>query len=668
MPAPPVVEARPSAAYRRDIDGLRALAVLPVLFYHVHLWPFSGGFVGVDIFFVISGYLIASIVARELAEGRFSLTAFYARRIRRIFPALFATIAVTIAVGSQILLPLDYRALGLSAAATVLFASNLYFAGQSGYFGGAAEEAPLLHTWSLAVEEQFYILFPILMLCAFRLGGRTRLLLGAMALLSFCAALLLAGRAPVLAFYMPFPRAWEFLAGALLATGRLPPLRSGWATQLCALGGIASIGWAVFGFSSATVFPGLNALFPVLGALLILHAGQGGSAVGRMLGGAVPVAIGRISYSLYLWHWPIVVFWAYRTDGQWRLREQLLVIFLSLLAAAFSWRFIEEPFRRARHFTTTRAFAFAGAMAVAGCGAGALLYFSGGLPMRVTPAVAALDAASRSMAYLPERCSGMAAVRHRALCAVGAHNGTAPSFLLWGDSHAHALKPAFDQAGDALGLSGRIASYPACPTLLGLDRLDQPPSHDCSAFNAQVLAMLRDSPTIHTVFLVSRWGLCANGRRPEGGMPCYLGRDENDDRSIRRDAWLFRLGLKETVGTLTGMGKRVILVAPVPEFRRNVPESLARAELYSEPAGLALSRADYLRRQRDVLTAFDEMRRRFAADILYPDHFLCRTGQCATIAHGVPLYSDDDHLSRQGSLLLSGMVYRAMRPVGASPG
>ena len=663
LPVPLAIEGGSASAYRRDIDGLRALAVLPVLFYHVRLWPFFGGFVGVDIFFVISGYLIASIIARELAEGRFSLTAFYARRIRRIFPALFATIAVTIVAGSQILLPLDYRALGMSATATVLFASNLYFARHSGYFGSAAEEAPLLHTWSLAVEEQFYILFPLLMLCAFWAGGRTRLLLAAMALLSFGVALLLVDRAPVLAFYLPFPRAWEFLAGALLATGLLPPLRSGWAAQLCALAGIVSIGWAVFGFSGGTAFPGLNALYPVLGAMLILHAGQGGSAVGRMLGRALPVAIGRISYSLYLWHWPIVVFWTYRTDGDWRLREQVLIVLLSLLVAALSWRFIEEPFRRAHYFTIGRAFAFAGAMVVAGCGAGALLYLSGGLPARVAPSVAALDAASRSMAYLPERCSGMAAVRHRTLCAVGAHNGTAPSFLLWGDSHAHALKPAFDQAGDALGLSGRIASYPACPTLLGLDRLDQPPSHDCSAFNAQVLAMLRDNPTIHTVFLVSRWGLCANGRRPEGGTPCYLGRDENDDKSLSWDALLFRSGLNETVGTLTAMGKRVILVAPIPEFRRNVPESLARAELYSEPAQLVLSRADYLRRQRQVFGVFDEMQRRFAVGIIYPHHLLCRSGQCATVAHGVPLYSDDDHLSRQGSLLLSGMVYEAMRPI-----
>jgi peptidoglycan/LPS O-acetylase OafA/YrhL len=634
-----------------------------VLFFHVDLWPFAGGFVGVDIFFVISGYLIASIIARELGEGRFTLSGFYARRIRRIFPALFAMIAITILVGSQILLPLDYRSLGMSAVATVLFASNFYFARHSGYFGGAAEEAPLLHGWSLAVEEQFYIVFPLLMLAIFRLGGRYRLWLGGVALASFLSSLLLVERDPVLAFYLPLPRAWEFLGGALLATGAVPPLRSRVAAQIGALVGLALIGWAVLRFSAMTPFPGLNALFPVVGAMLILHAGISGSWVSQLLGGAAPAAIGRISYSLYLWHWPIIVFWTYRTDGDWRLSEQLAIIMLSLLVAWASWRFVEEPFRTARRFTQQRAFAFAGAMVTIGCAAGAVLYLSNGLPSRVAPEVAALDAASRSMAYLPARCSGVAPARHDRLCPVGARGGREPTFLLWGDSHAHALKPAFDRAGAALGLSGRIASYPACPTLLGLDRLDQPPGHDCSAFNQLVLDRLRESPSIRTIFLVSRWGLCADGRRPEGGTPCYLGRDADDDRSLGQDALLFRAGLQETVRTLTAMGRQVILVAPIPEFRRNVPETLARAQLYREPTGIALSQADYLRRQRGVFSSFDQMQRQFAVKIIYPHQLLCRTGQCAMTAHGIPLYSDDDHLSRQGSLLLSGMVYDAMKPI-----
>lgn len=647
--------------YRRDIDGLRALAVLPVLLFHVDLWPFSGGYVGVDIFFVISGYLIASIIGHDLAEGRFTLTGFYVRRIRRIFPALFAMIAFTIVAGALILLPLDYRRLGASALATTLFASNIYFARQSGYFGPSAEEAPLLHSWSLAVEEQFYIVFPLLMLIGWRWGGRYRLLLCAVGGLSFLSALHLVDTAPTTAFYLPHTRAWEFLGGALLAVGRLPAFRSSQIANAAAIAGAALIGWAVLQFSAATPFPGAHALVPVVGAMLILHAGRTGSLVSGALSNPVPVFVGRISYSLYLWHWPLIVFWKYRTDGSWEAWERALILMVSLLVAWISWRFIEEPFRRARSFSPARAFAFAGVLMTAGVGAGMLLYLSNGMPSRMTPSVVALDAATKSIAYLPENCSGMAPVQKDSLCAVGAHKDGPPNFLLWGDSHAHALKPAFDRAGTALGLSGRIASYPACPTLLGIDRLDQPPSHDCSEFNRLVLQELANTPSVHTVVLVSRWGLCANGLRPEGGKPCYLGRDEDDVQSFSTDQQLFRSGLASTVATLSQMGKQVILVAPIPEFRRSVPETLARAVLYNEPLRLTLTRTEYMRRQQRVFATFDEMRARFGVKVVYPHQLLCRTGHCAMTAKGVPLYADDDHLSRQGSLLLTRMVYNALK-------
>ena len=655
--------AAPDAAlgYRRDIDGLRALAVVPVLLFHVDLWPFSGGYVGVDIFFVISGYLIASIIGHDLAEGRFTLTGFYVRRIRRIFPALFVMIAFTILVGGLILLPLDYRRLGASALATTLFASNIYFARQSGYFGASAEEAPLLHSWSLAVEEQFYIVFPLLMLVGWRLGGRYRLLLSMVAGLSLLSAMHMVETAPASAFYLPHTRGWEFLGGAMLAVGRLPAFRSPQIANAAAATGAALIGWAVLRFSATTPFPGAHALFPVVGAMLILHAGRTGSLVSGALSKPVPVFIGRISYSLYLWHWPLIVFWKYRTDGSWEVWEQVLILMLSLLVAWASWRFVEEPFRRARSFPPARAFAFAGTLMTTGVGAGLLLYLSNGMPSRMNPSVVALDAATNSIAYLPEDCSGMASVQKDSLCVVGARKDAAPNFLLWGDSHAHALKPAFDRAGVALGLSGRIASYPACPTLLGIDRLDQPPSHDCSEFNRLVLQELATTPSVHTVILVSRWGLCANGKRPEGGKPCYLGRDEDDVRSFSADQQLFRSGLASTVATLSRMGKQVILVAPIPEFRRSVPETLARAILYNEPLRLTLTRTEYMQRQQRVFSAFDEMRARFGVTVVYPHQLLCRTGRCAMTAKGVPLYADDDHLSRQGSLLLTRMVYDALK-------
>lgn len=653
--------ARPAAGYRPDIDGLRAVAVLPVLLFHVELWPFTGGYVGVDIFFVISGYLIASIIAEEVAAGHFTLAGFYARRIRRIFPALFGMIAFTIVLGSLILLPLDYRRLGASALATTLFASNLYFARQSGYFGAASDEAPLLHSWSLAVEEQFYILFPLLMLATVRFGGRYRGVLGTVAALSFLISLILMEREPMLDFYLPFPRAWEFLAGAILAVGRIPSFSSSRAAQGAAMAGTVLIGWAVLRFDNSTPFPGAHALVPVTGAMLIIHAGRGRSVITRLLSSSAPVFVGRISYSLYLWHWPLIVFWKYRTDGNWQLWEQGFIILMSLIAAYASWRYIEEPFRRARSLPAPRAFAFAAIVMTAGSGAGALLYLTNGLPSRMSPVAVSLDAAANSMAYLPRRCSGMAPLQNGSLCPVGAATSAAPSFLLWGDSHAHAIKPAFDQAGAALGISGRIASYHACPTLLGLDRLDQPPGHDCSEFNRRVLQQLASMPSVRTVVLVSRWGLCANGKRPEGGKPCFLGRDEDDVESFANDGRLFRSGLAATVATLTRMGKQVILVAPVPTFRRSVPETLARAILYGEPLQLELSRATYLERQARVFRAFGQMQKRFGVKVIYPHQLLCRTGRCEMTAGGVPLYSDDDHLSQKGSLLLTRMIYEALK-------
>jgi peptidoglycan/LPS O-acetylase OafA/YrhL len=653
---------RENVRYRPDIDGLRALAIAPVLLFHVDVRGFAGGYVGVDIFFVISGFLISQIIARQLASGDFSLAGFYAQRVRRIFPALFAMIAATIAVGSQILLPMDFGRLGISALSTTLFASNLYFARHTGYFGSGAEDSPLLHSWSLAVEEQYYILFPLLMLIVFRYGARYRLVCMALAAISFASCVLLVAWAPTDAFYLPISRAWEFLAGAVLGIGRVPQFRSQRQALVAGVAGAGLIGWAIFTFSAATVFPGFNALFPVVGAMLLIHSGGAGSVVSRVLSLPVPVFLGRISYSLYLWHWPMIVFWKYRTDGQWRAWEQAALIVASLIVAVLSWRFIEEPFRRSSKRDVHATFRFAAIMLVAGCSIGAFLHVSKGMPERMTPTVVALDAATQSMADLPKHCTGIAPVRERSLCAVG--GGTArASFLLWGDSHAQALKPAFDHAADRLGMTGQIASYPACPTLLGLDRMDQPASHDCSEFNRLVIAMLATEPEITTVVLVSRWGLCANGERPEGGMPCYLGREPDDAMTFANNNLLFDSGLFATVEALKKMGKRVILMAPIPEFQSSVPKTLARASMYEEPMWLSLSHAQYLQRERPVLNAFALLQLRLGVTVVYPDRLLCRTGTCQMMVDGVPLYADDDHLSVRGSMMLSGMIEDAMRGV-----
>lgn len=271
--------------YRADIDGLRALAVLPVLLAHAHLGFFSGGFVGVDIFFVISGFLITSILAKEGRDGSFSLLSFYERRARRIFPALFTMIAFT-CVATFIYFPArEFEAFGRSVIATTFFVSNMLFWKETGYFDVLAENRPLLHTWSLSVEEQFYVLFPISVWLTYRhLRGRFELWIPAAALGSLALSVWWVESHPTAAFYLAPTRAWELLVGSALALGMVPPLQSRRLREGAALLGIVCIAFSITMFTDTTYFPGINAILPCAGAGLIIHAGQGGgSLVGRVL-------------------------------------------------------------------------------------------------------------------------------------------------------------------------------------------------------------------------------------------------------------------------------------------------------------------------------------------------------------------------------------------------
>ncbi|PHQ61093.1 MAG: acyltransferase, partial [Sphingobium sp.] len=331
--------------YRRDIDGLRAVAILPVLLFHAHVPGFSGGYVGVDIFFVISGFLITGIIAREVDEGRFSLVHFYERRFRRIIPALALMILVTLGCAAWLYLPGDLDGVPKSALAATLFASNLWFFTDTGYFAGGADVKPLLHTWSLAVEEQYYIGFPILLMLLARYAPRWRaVVLTMIAAGSLALAIILQRDTSGFTFYLLPTRAWELFAGGLLALGVLPAINRRWISELVAWGGLLAIALAVTFYDRDTIFPGLTALPPVLGAAALIHASPG-TSVGRLLSLPILVGIGLLSYSLYLWHWPLIVFTEYATDAPLSGAIRLIVMAAALLAAALSWRFVERPFR-----------------------------------------------------------------------------------------------------------------------------------------------------------------------------------------------------------------------------------------------------------------------------------------------------------------------------------
>lgn len=336
-------------SYRREIDGLRALAVLPVILFHAGFDTFSGGYVGVDIFFVISGYLITSIILTEKEAGTFSLLQFYERRARRILPALFFVMAACIPFAWFLLVPSDLKDFFQSLAAVSIFGSNILFYSESGYFDTAAELKPLLHTWSLAVEEQYYVLFPLFMLVMWRFAKRwTVVTLAIMASLSFILAQWGSYNQPEATFFLLPTRGWEIAIGSLIAFyfARYPNMHLDKRVQETgSLIGLSLILYAVFAYSKATPFPSAYALLPTLGTALIIVCTSPSTLVGRLLTTKAFVGVGLISYSAYLWHQPLFSFARHVSDGEPETPIFTLLIFSSLTLAFITWKYIEIPFR-----------------------------------------------------------------------------------------------------------------------------------------------------------------------------------------------------------------------------------------------------------------------------------------------------------------------------------
>lgn len=338
--------------YRKEIDGLRTVAVLPVVLFHAGVPGFAGGYAGVDVFFVISGFLITTLLFEDLQRDRFSIIHFYERRARRILPSLTLVIVATTLMAIFILPPSRLESYGASMVATALFAANIYFWRRTDYFAPAAEEQPLLHMWSLAVEEQFYIVFPLLLLALWRWrrsGSDTALWVTfiTMAVLSFALAVIAAKLAPVANFYLPVTRAWELLAGSLvaLALKGAPPTKTAFGPWLAGLGLIAVIG-ALIGIDNTTPWPGMWTVIPVAGTALILAFARADCLTGRLLSWRPMVWIGLLSYSIYLWHQPLLAFARISTADDPSLVLMAALALMSVPLAWISWHFVEQPFRK----------------------------------------------------------------------------------------------------------------------------------------------------------------------------------------------------------------------------------------------------------------------------------------------------------------------------------
>ncbi len=451
-------------AYRRDIDGLRAIAVLAVVLFHFGVPGVTGGFVGVDVFFVISGFLITSIIWREREAGRFSFVDFWARRARRILPALIVMMFLSLVVGWFLLAPKDYSELGRSISNQVIFISNLFFMRQDGYFESASDMKPMLHTWSLSVEEQFYILFPLLLVVLSSRLKHWRSALFVLLLVSFAASVWAVSRQPEKAFFLLPMRAWELLAGSMLAvmpagTRRTSPMLA----QLVSLLGLGLVLIAIVGYDESTAFPGAAALLPVLGVVGLIWAnGQHTTLVGQVLSSRVLVGIGLISYSWYLWHWPVLVFGKYA--GVFGLAPWMLAVLcvLSLVLGYGSWRFVEGPFRERRLLPSNRSMLATGLIVLISLGLlGKSLVWTDGFAQRLSPQALQFAQARTWSPTLMKCLADDKKNKHPEFCHYGVQTGPARA-LVWGDSHATALTPALDDTARSEHFSITQAGYAGC--------------------------------------------------------------------------------------------------------------------------------------------------------------------------------------------------------------
>lgn len=549
------------AGYRADIDGLRAIAVLSVLFYHLRPAWMPGGFVGVDIFFVISGYLIGGQTYREAKAGTFGFAAFYARRARRILPALIVVVALTLLFGLLCMTPPELYELGKESFAALLGASNIYFFLGQGYFGPGADHLPLLMTWSLGVEEQFYLFFPPLLLLMLRFGGGKSPgpWVAAATLISFMGSLWLTGADAKAAFYLLPTRAWELLLGALIAIGEVDRDGKRWLSGrragLASLVGLASIGGALFLYRPAFAFPGLFAALPTIGAALLLLGEV--SPFNRQFLSLMPMRfVGWISYSLYLWHWPLLYLCRLLMPDNADV-PLLPVLAITFLLSTLSWLYVEQPMRRRRLPQGTVLIRYAGVLA-AFCGLSLFLVASRGWPERLPPPAWQIAMAAAGQGGNPcLALYGEDRPRPSAAC-LGSEGGRAARIALLGDSHANALAPGLRaKVEDGGGALAQITKASCLPLLGYAEDIADRPSHfaQCLHFQDRAFRQVMEDRSIDTVILAGFWSAVETAP-----LRARDGRSAGAPLEGLRDA------LGATVAALEKAGKRVVLVQDVPLF------------------------------------------------------------------------------------------------------
>jgi peptidoglycan/LPS O-acetylase OafA/YrhL len=625
--------------YRREIDGLRALAVLPVILFHAGFETFSGGFVGVDVFFVISGYLITTIILAELEQGKFSIVNFYERRARRILPVLFLVMLVCIPFAWLYLPSWEYKDFSQSLVAVSVFASNIFFWLESGYFDTAAELKPLLHSWSLAVEEQYYVLFPLFLMLFWKLGKRSILvMLGLVFVASLAVAQWAAYAKPAAAFYLLPTRGWELLIGAFAAFHLSQANRKEFGKGLSEVAGwlgVALIMYAVFAYSKATPFLRLYALVPTLGTFLVILFATQKTTVGKFVGNKVFVGVGLISYSAYLWHQPLFAFARHSGfSGSNRIIFLLLSV-LTFFLAYLSWRYVESPFRVKNNFSRAQIFILSLI--------GSLFFASTGYYGHLKDGFSSHTSSTQSFNL----------------------KLTDKNFIVLGDSHGGHLI-----AGLTSITSGTVKNFTGggCIPFRNVDRYDSRfvPGECAKKINAWLDQIINDDPD--AIIVLSSMGPTYLDGTPFRGKDIArvtgLGVELITDKTITDRSKVFEIGLRQTLTELSKLRNSTLVFAlDVPELGIDYGCSRAVKEFKfgdfvlrdlvssADPKNCSVSRSDYDQRVSSYKHLVSVVLSEFPDVIFFdPTYSFCNADLCKGFdpVFGF-LYQDVDHLSETGS-------------------
>lgn len=636
--------------FRTDINGLRAWAVIAVVLFHFRIPGFSGGFSGVDVFFVISGFLMTSIIVGGLRkqDTKFSIIGFYLARARRIIPALAGVCATLLILGWFFLAPQDYSKLSKHIISSLGFFSNFTYWLEAGYFDNDSHEKWLLHTWSLSVEWQFYLILPLILLILWKISKSDKFLKIATfagIVLSLGLSIWLTNNHPEAAFYLLPTRAWEMLAGGLVFLAYPNGLTSNRLRVIANISGLSLITFSSVCFSNTTPWPGIYAAFPVMGAVLILLAAKNDSVFTK---NSLSQWLGTRSYSIYLWHWPLVVM-TYYLGYQDNYRFICICLALTFLLSDVSYRIAEKPAQRwlGKIGLKTNISFFSILLIFITIPCLVLKHYQGA-PQRLPSNVLAVD--QERLNINPRKKECLSYGMEFKSCVYGGSNISA---IVLGDSHANSLVTAIEASLPNKTDGVLFIAYAACPTIYGAKKINMPNVH-CEPFNSWAKKQISEAPAHIPVIIINRTTAQLLGRLEDGkesyGKPLiYFSTTEVTANPEFIDEFQKRL-IKTACSYATE--RTVFMLRPIPEPGVNVPAAMSRAMILGKNANIEIKTNEYHERNKYVWDAQDAAAQQCGVKILDPIPLLCTNKICKFSHNGRPIYSDDDHISEYGNRLL----------------